>query len=40
MKHRKCSQVYTGSKYMAALKNGAQIPIDRIKYKDTKAKWL
>jgi len=32
--------VASGSKYMAALKNGAQIPIGRTKYKDIKAKWF
>lgn len=32
--------VSSGSKYMAALKNGAQIPIGRTRYKDIKAKWF
>ncbi len=31
--------VSSGSKYMAALKNGAQIPIGRTKYKEIKSKW-
>ncbi|MCE7995192.1 MAG: response regulator transcription factor [Roseivirga sp.] len=32
--------VASGSKYMAALKNGVQIPIGRTRYKDIKAKWF
>lgn len=32
--------VKSGSKYMAELKNGAQIPIGRTKYKDLKTKWF
>lgn len=32
--------VRSGSKYVAELKNGAQIPIGRTKYKDIKAKWI
>ncbi len=32
--------VASGSKYLAELKNGDQIPIGRTKYKDLKAKWL
>lgn len=31
--------VSSGSKYVAELKNGAQIPIGRTKYKGLKAKW-
>ena len=32
--------VGSGSKYMAELTNGEQIPIGRTKYKDIKAKWV
>lgn len=32
--------VASGSKYMAELKNGDQIPIGRTKYKDLKEKWV
>ena len=32
--------VKSGSKYIARLKNGEQIPIGRTKYKDLKAKWF
>lgn len=32
--------VKSGSKYMAELKNGTQIPIGRTKYKDIKSKWF
>ncbi len=32
--------VASGSKYMAELKNGDQIPIGRTKYKDLKGKWV
>lgn len=32
--------VASGSKYMAKLNNGDQLPIGRTKYKDLKAKWL
>lgn len=32
--------VASGSKYMAELKNGDQIPIGRTKYKEVKGKWV
>ncbi len=32
--------VASGSKYVARLKNGIEIPIGRTKYKDIKAKWF
>ncbi|CAM1369238.1 LytR/AlgR family response regulator transcription factor [Tenacibaculum xiamenense] len=32
--------VASGSKYMAELTDGTQIPIGRTKYKDLKAKWI
>ncbi|MEM7549451.1 MAG: LytTR family DNA-binding domain-containing protein [Bacteroidota bacterium] len=32
--------VQSGSKYLAELKNGTQIPIGRTKYKDLKEKWF
>ncbi|MEQ9467413.1 MAG: LytTR family DNA-binding domain-containing protein [Ekhidna sp.] len=32
--------VKTGSKYLAVLKNGVQIPVGRTKYKSLKAKWI
>ncbi|MBO3697249.1 LytTR family DNA-binding domain-containing protein [Roseivirga sp. E12] len=33
-------RVESGSKYIAKLDNGEQLPIGRTKYKDLKAKWL
>lgn len=33
-------KVSSGSKYLAALKNGELIPIGRTKYKDLKEKWV
>lgn len=33
-------RVASGSKYMAELKNGDQIPVGRTKYKDLKGKWV
>lgn len=33
-------QVSSGSKYMAELKNGEQLPVGRTKYKDLKSKWV
>ncbi|MDW3195230.1 MAG: LytTR family DNA-binding domain-containing protein [Cytophagales bacterium] len=33
-------QVSSGSKYMAELKNGEQIPIGRTRYKELKEKWV
>ncbi len=32
--------VSSGSKYLAHLKNGTQVPIGRTKYKDLKVKWF
>ena len=32
--------VTSGSKYMAKLKNGNQLPVGRTKYKDLKEKWV